>query len=418
MEYFNKHNFLFDNQFGFRANHSTTDALYSSVNMIKTESHNHNHVMGIFLDLSKAFDTVDHTILLHKLNHYGIRGNSYLWFQSYLSNRTQFTVIDGISSSHLPVSTGVPQGSILGPLLFLIYINDIQFAHPQTKLTLFADDTNVFVVEPNLQQLFSTANKVCSSLAGWFSANRLTVNISKSAFMIFSTTKADDSYIFDNKLELKLNNCSLSRVNTIKFLGLLIDDRLTFKQHVKELTSKINNINSMLFNRKQFVPLSARRNLYLALVYSKINFSIEIYGSATQSTLQPLLNASNKTLRTLQNKSRFSDVKQLYISYNILPVQLLYKLNIAKIVYKCLHCKETVSIVMYEIFNKNCFNHSVNTRLCSTKYLYLQANSSIFKSLIYLATLIWNSIPINIRQSPTVNTFSMSYRNYILENWQ
>ena len=108
MEYFNKHNFLFDNQFGFRANHSTTDALYSSVNMIKTESHNHNHVMGIFLDLSKAFDTVDHTILLHKLNHYGIRGNSYHWFQSYLSNRTQFTVIDGISSSHLPVSTGVP----------------------------------------------------------------------------------------------------------------------------------------------------------------------------------------------------------------------------------------------------------------------------------------------------------------------
>ena len=124
------------------------------------------------------------------------------------------------------------------------------------------------------------------------------------------------------------------------------------------------------------------------------------------------------TLRTVQNKSRFSDVKQLYISYNILPVQLLYKLNIAKIVYKCLHCKETVSIVMYEIFNKNCFNHSVNTRLCSTKYLYLQANSSIFKSLIYLATLLWNSIPINIRQSPTVNTFSMSYRNYILENWK
>lgn len=386
--------------------------------MIKTESGNKNFVMGIFLDLTKAFDTVDHTILLHKLKHYGIRGNSYSWFQSYLSNRTQYTAIDGICSSHLPLLTGVPQGSILGPLLFLIYINDIQFAYSQAKLTLFADDTNVFIAESNLQTLFSSANLVCDKLSDWFYANRLTVNISKSAFMIFFARTSDDQYILENKLELKLNNHQLSRVNKIKFLGLLIDDKLTFKQHIKDLTSKINNTNSMLFARKQFIPSNARRNLYLSLIYSKISFGIEIYGNAAQSILQPLLRANNKTLRNLQNQTRFSDVKQLYISYNILPVHLLYQLTTAKTVYKCLHCKDSISVVMYDIFNQHCFNHSVNTRLCNTKYLYLQTNASLFKSLLYSSTLIWNSIPINIRKSPSVNSFCKFYKSYLYQKWQ
>ena len=150
--------------------------------------------------------------------------------------------------------------------------------------------------------------------------------------MIFFARTSDDQYILENKLELKLNNHQLSRVNKIKFLGLLIDDKLTFKQHIKDLTSKINNTNSMLFARKQFIPSNARRNLYLSLIYSKISFGIEIYGNAAQSILQPLLRANNKTLRNLQNQTRFSDVKQLYISYNILPVHLLYKLTTAKTV--------------------------------------------------------------------------------------
>ena len=151
---------------------------------------------------------------------------------------------------------------------------DIQFAHTNTKLTLFADDTNVFVVEPNLQRLFSTANRICESLTSWFCANRLTINISKSAFIIFSSSKADDLYMLDKKLELILNNCPLSRANIIKFLGILIDDKLTFKQHTKDLTSKVNHVNSMFYNRKQFIPINARRNLYLALIYSKINYGI------------------------------------------------------------------------------------------------------------------------------------------------
>ena len=189
--------------------------------------------------------------------------------------------------------------------------------------------------------------------------------------MIFSASKTDDFYIRNKNLELKINNCSLSRANIIKFLGLLIDDKLTFKQHVKDVTSKVNGINSMLYSRKQFVPMNARRNLFITLIYSKISYGIEIYGNATQSTLQPLFKACNKTLRNLQNQNRFSNVKQLYLFYNVIPVQLLHKLTTAKIVFRCLNSSDTVSVVMFEIFNKYCFNHSVNTRLCNSKYLYL-----------------------------------------------
>jgi retron-type reverse transcriptase len=168
IKFFNQFNILYENQFGFRPGHSTTDVLFSSLNMLTMENANKNKMLGIFLDLSKAFDTVDHNILLYKLFNCGIRGNVYNWFKSYLSKRQQYTLIGDSASQVMPLSVGVPQGSILGPLLFLIYVNDIQYACTNAYPKLFADDSNLFVKGRDLNELYQAANLACVEISHWF----------------------------------------------------------------------------------------------------------------------------------------------------------------------------------------------------------------------------------------------------------
>ena len=171
------------------------------------------------------------------------------WFESYLANRNQFTAIDSSVSSKLTVSIGVPQGSILGPLLFIIHINGIHNACLNSRLTLFADDSNAIVIENKIIDLFKTANSVCNDLHEWLMCNRLTVNVAKSAFILFHPSKIDEESIITNNLSITMDNRELDRVNSITFLGIMIDDKLTFSQHIIQLTSKINGVNSILFKR-------------------------------------------------------------------------------------------------------------------------------------------------------------------------
>ena len=230
-----ENNILFENQFGFRKQNSTVHALIQITEQIRSSIENGKYGCGIFIDLGKAFDTVNHAILLRKMEHYGIRRMALQWFKSYLTDRKQYVYLNGHASALKEISCGIPQGSVLGPLQFLIYINDLPNISEIFKFHLFADDTNIYYEADNLKKLERIINKELKWLNHWLNVHRLSLNISKTNFVIF--------YPFNkpmkNYITLKINKMAIGEKKYVKYLGLLIDATLSWDSHIDNLSKKI-----------------------------------------------------------------------------------------------------------------------------------------------------------------------------------
>ena len=222
---------LYPKQFGFQKGHSTDHALLQLVDQIYESFERNEYTIGVFIDLSKAFDTVDHNILLKKLEIYGISGTHLQWFRNYLSNRKQYIQFDGWQkTNYKTVKCGVPQGSILGPLLFLLYINDLQFASDLLDPIMFADDTNLFYSNKDINTAFLKVNDELQKINEWFISNKLSLNVKKTKYSFFhKPSKKDDIPLVLPKLNI--NNSEIARTESIKFLGVLLDENLSWKTH-------------------------------------------------------------------------------------------------------------------------------------------------------------------------------------------
>ena len=284
------------NQFGFRKSHSTSHAVNHSVKIIEDALKAQKHILGIFVDLSKAFDTIDHKILLTKLQRYGIRGNTHDLIKSYLSRRHQYTEVLGKKSESLTVEYGVPQGSVLGPLLFILYINDISRASKLGTFIMFADDTNIFVEGQTEAEAYSKGNELLREVHSYMVSNKLHINMSKCCYIHFCPRSADQ-----NKTEndLLIDNFPIKKVSKTKFLGVVIDDKLSWEAHITALRRKLGFAASTLYKTRDNIPEYLRRDLYHTLYESHLTYCISVWGGVALSKTSSVWNSQKQCLRLL-----------------------------------------------------------------------------------------------------------------------
>ena len=271
-QYFLKNNYLCESQYGFRQNFSTEHAILEIVDRVACELDRGNTPIAIFLDLSKAFDTLNHTILLAKLRYYGFHESTLNWFRSYLFGRSHYVEIDQITSSTVPNTVGVPQGSILGPLLFTIYINDIQYSSDYFQFIKYADDTTLF--NNMILQDYDIINHELNKVNHWLCVNKLSLNPQKTKYIVFR----NKNKIIENSIEVKLQNCLIEQVQNFNFLGITINQHLTWNDHIGVISNKILRSITILNRLKHYLPVYTLKVLYNSLILSQLTYGILAWG--------------------------------------------------------------------------------------------------------------------------------------------
>ena len=299
-KYLKTNHIITSSQYGFQNALSTELAILELQDRIAQGLASGSWCVGLFLDLSKAFDTINHKILLNKLEKYGIVGHALNWFKDYLSNRQQYTSFNNSESSVMSISCGVPQGSILGPLLFLIYVNDIKSVIKFGTPVLFADDTNILYFDKILSDISNKINKELIEVSAWFIANKLSVNTDKTKFMLFHPKRRHPPLHINITIEDK----QIEEVASIKFLGVKLQENLSWKCHIDTIANKIVKVVGILNRLKHQLPEVTLLLIYTTLIQSHISYAISVWGGSPQCDI--------KRIHILQ--------KKLYVQFQILHI--------------------------------------------------------------------------------------------------
>ena len=367
---------------------------------------NNEYVIGIFLDLEKAFDSIDHEILLFKLSHYGFRGHVNKFLRSYLNQRQQYTRINNCNSTLSYIKYGVPQGSILGPLLFTLFINDIGQAMSNCKTNLFADDTAMLYKDKNINNLVRTCEDSLKHICRWFKLNKLSLSLGKSSFVVFHGKNKDPKNEI-NKIIISGQN--IQRVNSVKYIGLHLDEKLTWNTHIDELCKILTKYFSVFYNLRHIVNNKLARTIYFTCIHSRIKYGIEVYGTATHSRMNKLQTIQNKLMKLLTKKEPRYSTNQLHLDLNILKVDDIHKLSTLNFVYKCINGDMIPNFLTYFTFREHIHTHTTrNNHQIHTSQIHTEIGR---QTTHYTGATLWNSLNRNVQLSNNINKFK---RNIIM----
>lgn len=404
-----KHNILIEGQYGFRTNRSTSMALTEVVEELTNSIDNKEYAIGVFIDLKKAFDTINHDILLHKLERYGIRGIGLSWIRSYIQNRKQFVQIGDYRSSCLNISCGVPQGSVLGPKLFILYINDIVMVSDILKYVVFADDTNIFCSGKDIQQLLQVITAELENLKRWFDSNKLSLNINKSKFILFGNKKVNPSTL----VELSIENVKLERVQQYTFLGVKIDQNLSWKSHINHVRSKTARTLGILRKTRYGLNLRSLFLIYCTLLLPYLTYCVETWGNTYKTNLNPLSIMQKKAIRIVHNMGYTHHTNKLFLKSKTLKLLDIVELKTTQIVYKARNnlLPGNLQKLFKEREGRYEYRHALN-------FQQPKARTTLKGMCISVQGVkLWNGLPDEIKISKNIYYFKKMFIKSKLEEY-
>ena len=348
----------------------------------------------VTLDLTKAFDTVCHERLLIKLHHYGFRGKVNKLIGSYFSNRKQYVSLGDINSSRQHIGLGVPQGSTLGPLFFLLYINDLPNA-TNSLPRLFADDTCLILSHLSVAKLEKNINQDLANVSRWAITNQLTINPTKSHLLIVSPYLNKSS----PNAFITLDSSILKVEKSIKYLGINVDNQLLFGDHIKQLRTIVSRAVGIMTKIRHFTPLRILKQIYFAFIHSHLTYGIIVWGATFPSYLTPLKSLQNRAIKLLSGASRFQSAQPLY-----------------KFMYKFIHKQLPVQFDNY--FDNVHAIHKRSTRTSQMKnqlYIPRFRTNRLQRSIKYRGVKVWNDIPNEIKNNKrNFSAFKRINKKYLI----
>jgi len=399
-------NFFSTNQYGFLEGRSTEMVLLEFSKFIYNSIDNNQHTVAIFLDIKKAFDNVNHSLLIFKLENAGFRGPILKWLNSYLSNRTQRVKVGDCLSEFCVTNCGVPQGSILGPLFFLIYINDFCKLDIYGKMLTFADDTVLLYSNSDLNTLLQQINSDLIKIEKWFVSNYLTLNLNKTKYIHFNLRNTDLNLNLKyhtsscyNNTDNSCNCHTLQSVKSIKYLGLYIDHNLKWKTHINELSKKLRFVLFKLSHLKNKLSSSFLKTLYFAWFFPLLNYGAIVWGGEYKTNLQPLISIQNKCFNILNHNNLQN--YPLFRNLNLLPIR-------HNAYYR---------IILYLYRNRSICPPPVNSYITRSNDTFQvpKFSKDIFtKHFFYLAPKLYNKLPVSLTSINRYSTFKRNLFNFLI----
>lgn len=397
--FLDKHDLLSDRQYGFREGRSTQDAISYITDTIYRSLDDNKPTLCMFVDLAKAFDTISHEILLQKLQRYGFRGNAYTLLQTYLEERVQYVQIEDCLSTAGTVKYGVPQGTVLGPLLFVIYINDLLAMQSKGKIISYADDTAVVYTGNTWEHLKSVVEDDFSYIKKWFDANLLTLNTDKTTFLTFSSYQMetiDSLGVADGGGMLRIQSS-----DSVKYLGVIIDKNIRWSLHIGNIVKKLRGLLPKFRLLKDYLDRNHLMTLYFSLVQSHLAYGIVGWGGAYNNVLKNLEVIQRRFLKIIFEKKRAYSSDLLYAEARALDIRQLfcYIVLIRQFKYK-----DNVTYLQH------CHNTRQREVLCRTRRCSKTIGQRNFS---YIEQKLFNILPNNIKAVISRNSYRKKVRNWL-----
>ena len=403
-DFLHQHTLLHKTQSGFRAKHSCETALTNMIDLWLNAIDNGQMVGVVLVDFKKAFDLVDHRILLNKLEIYGIKDEALLWFNTYLTNRKQQVTINNNKSDLKNISCGVPQGSILGPLLFLLFINDLPLYTNNVFTDLYADDTNLYDIQDSMEQIENNLQTALNNLHIWCKSNGMVLNSTKTKVMLV-TTNQKRKRLNNNSLDLKFNNENLNMISNDKILGVFVDNNLTWSDHIKHLTKKIASSTWLLSKIKKFLSQDHRVQFYKSYIQPHIDFCNIVWGSSSEANKLRIFKLQKRACRVILDFN-VDDSSEAMKSLKIMSIYDRLYLRKAKFMFK-VYNNVAPTYISENFILRNNVNTNIKLRSSSNGcFIPPKPRTEYFKhSMRYSGCLVWNSLPEEVKSAQTIVTF-------------